>query len=64
MPLPLKLIELQQDVSPAIHQARLCVGMQQGTQFRSRGTPLTGLADRSLDSMQVMSQAAATDLVG
>ena len=63
MPLPLKLIELQQHVSPAIQQSRLSVGMQQGTQLSSRGTPLARLANRSLDAMQVVRQASATDLV-
>ena len=63
MPLPLQLIELQQHMSPAIQQSRLSVGMQQGTQLSSRGTPLARLANRSLDAMQVVSQAAATDLM-
>ena len=63
MPLPLKLIELQQDVSPALQQARLGVGMKQGTQLSSRGTPLARLADRNLNAMQVVSQAAAPDLM-
>ena len=49
MPLPLQLIELQQHMSPAIQQSRLSVGMQQGTQLSSRGTPLARLANRSLD---------------
>ena len=64
MPLPLKLIQLRENMTPAVQQSRLSIGMQQSAQFRCRGTPLAGLTNRRLNAMQVVGQAATTDLMG